>query len=76
MQYGFHILIVDDVSENIQVAMSILKEEGYQFSFAMDGEQALSLVEENDFDLILLDVMMPRMDGFEVCRRLKSQART
>jgi len=76
MQYGFHILIVDDVSDNIQVAMSILKEEGYRFSFALNGQQALGLVTENEFDLILLDIMMPGMDGYEVCKKLKSQART
>ncbi|QBZ84249.1 Cyclic di-GMP phosphodiesterase response regulator RpfG [Hydrogenovibrio crunogenus] len=76
MHLSFHILIVDDISENIQVAMSILREEGYQFSFATDGEEALRLVDENEFDLILLDIMMPRMDGYETCRRLKANART
>jgi len=65
------ILIVDDVSENIQVAMNILKEENYNFSFASDGFEALELVKTGDFDLILLDIMMPKLDGFEVCRRLK-----
>lgn len=65
------ILIVDDVSENIQVAMNILKEENYLLSFASDGFEALELVKSEDFDLILLDIMMPKLDGFEVCRRLK-----
>lgn len=67
------ILIVDDVSDNIQVAMNILREENYQFSFASDGVEALSLVEEEKFDLILLDVMMPQVDGFEVCQRIKEK---
>ncbi|KDN96130.1 HD domain-containing phosphohydrolase [Hydrogenovibrio marinus] len=71
MKDRYHILIVDDVSENIQVAMNILKEGNYQFSFALNGEKALALVEENDFELILLDIMMPGLNGFEVCSHLK-----
>ena len=70
----YHILIVDDVAENIQVAMNILQEDSYEFSFATSGEEALELVEESHFDLILLDIMMPGMDGFEVCKRLKSES--
>lgn len=66
------ILIVDDISENIQVAMNILKEENYTFSFATDGEEALSLVSNESFDLILLDIMMPKLNGYEVCKQLKS----
>lgn len=65
------ILIVDDVSENIQVAMNILKEENYLLSFASDGFEALELIKHETFDLILLDIMMPKLDGFEVCRQLK-----
>ncbi|MCF6299034.1 MAG: response regulator [Thiomicrorhabdus sp.] len=76
MSNGSHILIVDDVSDNIQVAMSILKEKSYQFSFALNGEQALKLVAKNDFDLILLDIMMPGMSGYEVCKQLKIQINT
>ncbi len=71
-----HVLIVDDVAENIQVAMSILQEDSYEFSFATSGEEALELVEESEFDLILLDIMMPGMDGFEVCKRLKANEET
>lgn len=71
-----HVLIVDDVAENIQVAMSILQEDSYEFSFATSGEEALELVEESEFDLILLDIMMPGMDGFEVCKRLKADEQT
>lgn len=65
------ILIVDDVSDNIQVAMNILKEENYLLSFATDGFEALELIESEEIDLILLDIMMPKLDGFEVCRRIK-----
>lgn len=65
------ILIVDDVSENIQVAMNILKEESYTFSFATDGQEALNLISSQAFDLILLDIMMPKVNGFDVCRAIK-----
>ena len=66
-----NILIVDDVVDNIQVAMSILKEDNYQFSYAQNGEEALKLFKKSAFDLVLLDIMMPGIDGFEVCRRMK-----
>ncbi len=65
------ILIVDDVSKNIQVAANILQNSGYQMAFAQDGMTALEQVRTNRFDLILLDVMMPQMDGFEVCRMIR-----
>jgi len=65
------ILIIDDVMDNIQVAMNILKEDNYDFAFARDGAEALRLVESENFDLILLDIMMPGMNGFEVCQKLK-----
>ena len=66
-----NLLIVDDISDNIQVLGHVLAKEDYLVSFATDGRQALEMIAENDFDLILLDIMMPRMDGYEVCRRLK-----
>lgn len=71
MENEMKILIVDDVLENIQVAMNILKEESYTLSFSSDGYEALELVHNNNFDLILLDIMMPQIDGFEVCRQIK-----
>lgn len=71
MENEMKILIVDDVLENIQVAMNILKEESYVLSFSSDGNEALELIKNNSFDLILLDVMMPKIDGFEVCRQIK-----
>jgi putative two-component system response regulator len=70
------ILIVDDIPKNIQMAMNILKNEGYKMFYAKSGEMALSLVEEHDFDLILLDIMMPDVNGFDVCTKLKSNNRT
>jgi sigma-B regulation protein RsbU (phosphoserine phosphatase) len=68
---GHTILIVDDIGKNIQVLGSILLTEGYAISYATNGRQALEMVESEAFDLILLDIMMPEMDGFEVCRRIK-----
>ena len=69
------ILIVDDVVDNIQVAMSILKEDDYEFSFALSGEEALKLLKEREFDLVLLDIMMPGIDGFDVCKNIKNDPR-
>ncbi len=70
------ILIVDDVPKNIQVAAGILQDEGYQPAFAQSGKAALEQVRATPFDLILLDVMMPEMDGFEVCRQLQQDPAT
>ena len=66
------ILVVDDTPANIQALAAILKERGYQISVATNGRQALDVLERVQPDLILLDVMMPEMDGFETCRRLKA----
>ena len=71
MASRFEILIVDDVSENIKVAINILKQDGYNFSYALNGASALEILEQKKFDLILLDVMMPGMDGFSLCQRIK-----
>lgn len=67
----FKILIVDDVTKNIQVLGNILRETGFQTGFATNGKQALSLLQKNHYDLVLLDVMMPEIDGFEVCRQIR-----
>ena len=66
------ILVVDDTPANIQAISAILKEKGYQISVATNGRQALAVVDRVRPDLILLDVMMPEMDGFETCRQLKA----
>ena len=66
------ILVVDDTPANIQALAAILKEKGYQISVATNGKQALEVLARVQPDLILLDVMMPEMDGFETCRRLKA----
>jgi adenylate cyclase len=66
------ILVVDDTPANIQALAAILKEKGYQISVATNGKQALDVLARVQPDLILLDVMMPEMDGFEACRQLKA----
>ncbi len=70
------ILIVDDVPKNIQLLGSILKEEAYDLEFATSGKEALEWLDSRQFDLVLLDIMMPEMDGFEVCRRIKENPAT
>ncbi len=65
------VLIVDDMAKNIQLVAKFLTDEGYNLFFAQSGEAALKQFGSRDFDLVLLDVMMPGMDGFEVCRRMK-----
>src|SRR5688572_11755449 len=66
------ILVVDDAKENIATISTILREQGYQVVVAMDGQKALELLEKVRPDLILLDVMMPVLDGYETCRRIKA----
>ncbi len=73
---GPKILIVDDTPANIDVLDLFLEKEGYKISIAQSGESALDLADRISPDLILLDVMMPGIDGFETCRRLKSNDKT
>jgi len=68
------ILIVDDVPANVHILQSRLAANGYDIVTATDGEAALAAVKETQPDLILLDVMMPKIDGIEVCRRLRADA--
>jgi len=70
------ILVVDDEERNIKLLKAMLSLEDYDLKGAMNGEEALDLVARNEFDLILLDVMMPGLDGFEVCRRIKQSEKT
>ena len=65
------VLIVDDNPKNLQILGVLLKNEGLGVEFALDGKSALSWLGKNNFDLILLDVMMPGMDGFSVCSLIK-----
>jgi len=70
------VLIVDDTQIEIQIMATALSMKGYQTAVAMNGREALDNVEKILPDLILLDIMMPGMDGFEVCRTLKGSAST
>lgn len=67
------VLIVDDEATNIKLIQAFLMREGYQLLTALNGEEALALAEKTVPDLVLLDVMMPGIDGFEVCERLKQK---
>jgi diguanylate cyclase (GGDEF)-like protein len=69
------VLIVDDVRENIKVLIELLKSE-YKTLFAQNGERALELAEQKGPDIILLDIVMPDMDGYQVCRKLKQNENT
>lgn len=70
------ILIVDDNPVNLRLLARILMERQYQVRAVLNGERALTAVEAAPPDVVLLDVMMPEMDGYEVCRRLKANAST
>lgn len=69
------ILIVDDEAISREIFEGFLTPEGYTIILVESGEEALQYLEENQVDLILLDIMMPQMDGIEVCQRVKSDAR-
>jgi len=71
---GADILIVDDTPANLKLLVSLLSSHGYKVRPALSGEIALRSVEVNKPDLILLDIRMPKMDGFEVCKRLKNDS--
>lgn len=69
------VLIIDDTPDNLRLLRSILMERGHQVFPATSGEAALRFLDSNDVDLILLDIVMPQMDGYEVCRRIKANDR-
>ena len=66
-----HILVVDDEKTNLELIEAMLEVDKYQISRAFSGKEALEVADKQELDVILLDVMMPEMDGFEVCRQLK-----
>jgi two-component system, NtrC family, sensor kinase len=70
------ILVVDDTPTNLQVLFDLLSEQGYRVAIAKNGETALQRLESFQANLILLDVMMPGMDGFETCQRFKANPNT
>lgn len=72
----FKILVAEDEKNIARVVAYNLEKEGYQVSVAKDGEEALEKVRREAPDLILLDLMLPKMDGLEICRALKSDSKT
>jgi two-component system sensor histidine kinase ChiS len=70
------ILLVDDIPNNLNVLLDFLNQSGFEVFVAIDGESALEVVDYAPPDIILLDIMMPDIDGFETCRRLKANPAT
>ena len=70
------ILVVDDVPQNVRLLEAVLEPRGYEVLTAADGPAALALVESAQPDLVLLDVLMPEMDGYAVCRRIRAREET
>jgi diguanylate cyclase (GGDEF)-like protein len=70
------ILLVDDVPKNLQILGNTLKSDDLTVAFATNGKKALEYVQKKQPDLILLDIMMPDMDGYEVCKRIKEDTQT
>ncbi len=70
------ILVVDDDENILSLERTILEQKGFEVTTAGGGAEALELIGESHFDLVLLDVMMPEIDGFTVCRRIKEEPRT
>lgn len=70
-QQAKRILVVDDIEDNVFLLQSMLTEEGYEVDSATNGKSALAKIEASPPDLVLLDAMMPGMDGYEVTRRIR-----
>lgn len=66
------VLIADDIQQNRELLEAYLADEGYEMLMASDGQQTMQMVEQHQPDLILLDIMMPRMSGYEVCSQIKA----
>ncbi|HEY9301679.1 MAG TPA: response regulator [Phormidium sp.] len=69
---ALRILAVDDIEDNLSLLEAILKEEGYEVDTATNGKSALAKIEASLPDLVLMDAMMPGMDGYEVIRRIRA----
>ena len=70
------ILLVDDNAQNLELMQAFLEELGCSLRTALDGVEAIESIEKSNPNLVILDVMMPRMSGFEVCQKIKSQPST
>ena len=71
----YKILVVDDNSKNVQLLAGLLSKKNYDVEYSLNGTDALELINSENFDLVLLDIMMPGMDGFEVCEKIKQDER-
>lgn len=71
LQKKEHILLVDDEQDILDILSYNLEKAGYQVSTALDGENALKLLKENEFELAVLDLMLPGIDGIELCQQIK-----
>ena len=74
MEKQLKIMLVDDVDSIRKVVAHLAQKEGYDFCYASDGEKALQMFAQENPDLIILDVMLPELDGFEVCRRIRQES--
>jgi adenylate cyclase len=74
-QHPVRILVVDDTADNAKLLADLLERQGYQVRSSSSGPEALGALSRDPYDLVLLDVVMPEMDGYEVCRRIRQGAR-
>jgi class 3 adenylate cyclase len=70
------VLVVDDLPANLRLMEAVLAPRGHRVLTALSGREALAVLAEQDVDIVLLDILMPEMDGYEVCRRIRSDPRT
>lgn len=66
-----HILVVDDEKPIVDIIKFNLEKEGYKVTASYDGEDALNRIKNENFDMVLLDVMLPKLDGFSVCKKVR-----
>ena len=69
------LLLVEDHQDIAELVFDYMERRGYELDYAPDGEVGLSLATDNDYDAVILDIMLPRRDGLEVCRRLRQEAK-
>ncbi len=74
LKKSFSILIIDDEPANIQMLANLLTKNNFEVEFATSGKKAMKWIGNGNFDLVLLDIMMPDMDGFEICQKLKEDS--